>query len=206
MIRWFFSVFLISCSTILGALSSEQALQQLVEGNKRFQANKTISKPQDFLRKKAVKGQAPFAVIVACADSRVAPEILFDQGIGDLFVVRVAGNVIGPLEMESIEYAAKYLGSSYILVMGHQNCGAVQAVVEGQTADIRYIAQLIKKSVVQARSSRSKDLLKTAIELNAEATSRFVQESFIISDLMDQKKVDVGAAYYDFESGKVHFL
>lgn len=197
----------LGCVFSLQAMSPSAAIEKLMEGNKRFQKNMAMSPNQDTSRRQAVmQSQNPFAVIVACADSRVAPEILFDQGIGDLFVVRVAGNVIGPFEMESIEYAAKYLGSSCIIVMGHENCGAVDAVIKGTTADIRYIAQIIKASVIKARQQRARNLLQTAIQLNAEAMGNFVQQSDIISGLMSKGKIDVRAAYYNFQTGAVELL
>ena len=91
--------------------------------------------------------QKPFAIILGCSDSRVSPEILFDQGIGDLFIVRVAGNVAGPVELDSIEYAALYLKSSLVLVLGHENCGAITAVLDGQTKEIEHVADLIAPAI-----------------------------------------------------------
>ena len=189
------------------ALTPSGGFDQLVAGNQRFQKGKTISLNQDLARGRTLKcAQAPFAVVVACSDSRVAPELLFDQGIGDLFVIRVAGNVVGPLEMESIEYAVKHLGSSCILVMGHENCGAVNAVVTGQTADVRYIAQIIKPAVIKAQAAFSKNLLESSIKFNAELVSKFVQQSSIVSGLMSQGKLGVRAAYYNFDNGAVELL
>lgn len=203
-----FIVFCMFCSaTNLFGVSPSEAIKRLMDGNERFRSNKMESPNQGVYRREAVSAvQKPFAIIVACADSRVAPEILFDQGIGDLFVVRVAGNVIGPFELESIEYAAKHLGSSYILVMGHQHCGAVEAVLHDKIADILFTSQLIKPSVLRARKVNSKDLLKTAIEFNAEAMSRFVQESSVVAELMAQGKMGVKAAYYNFDTGAVDLL
>lgn len=191
----------------LSALSPSQSFQKLEDGNKRFYTDKAqLFKDNTSRRGKFSLAQKPFAIIVACSDSRVAPEILFDQGIGDLFVIRVAGNVIGPLEMESIDYAAKYLGSSCILVMGHAHCGAVDAVVKGTVQDVRYIAQLINKSVIKAKATGTKDVLKTAIKFNAESQSGFIKQSTIISELMKRGKIDVKPAFYDFSTGKVEML
>jgi carbonic anhydrase len=199
-------LFLFSCVHLL-AIPPQKALTNLVEGNKRFQSNKAINPHQDLARREATSsGQMPFAIIVACADSRVAPEILFDQGIGDLFVVRVAGAVIGPLEMESIEFAAKVLGCSCIIVMGHEACGAVNAVLQEKSADIRFIAQLIHPAILQAKRSGKPDLLRAAIEFNAQNVRDFCLESSIISTLLKQKKVIVKAAYYDFDTGFVNML
>lgn len=188
-------------------MSPSKALDALVQGNKRFYEGKAKTLNQDMYRRKSVKEyQNPFAVIVACADSRVSPEILFDQGIGDLFVVRVAGNVIGPYELESIEYAVKHLNSSYVLVMGHQNCGAVDAVIHGQVADILYISQLIQPAVNMVRKSSGNNMLLKATQQNARNMKSFLLKSPTISELKAQGKVDCGSAYYDFSTGKVKML
>lgn len=191
---------------VLCAMSPAQAKAKLVQGNKRFQKDYSEKKEHGSARLSLKGSQAPFAVIVACSDSRVAPELLFDQGIGELFVIRVAGNVIGPYEMESIVYAAKHLGSAYVLVMGHEKCGAVDAVVQGQAGDIPYISQLIQSSVNKAKAKRTRNLLKTAIEINAETMSRFVKRSPVVADLVKQKQIQVGAGYYNFETGAVEML
>jgi carbonic anhydrase len=204
MIKVFVALLLI---TQLAAVEPGQALAQLVEGNKRFQSNKPINPNQDAARREATLAtQRPFAVIVACADSRVPPEILFDQGIGDLFVVRVAGNVVGPLEMESIEYATKVLGCSCLIVMGHERCGAVHAVVEGTTTDIRFISQLIHPAVIKARAHHKHDVLESAIRYNAQNVRDFCLESSIISELVSQKKLTIQAAYYNFDTGFVEMI
>lgn len=207
MARYFFYIAMLLCSVSIYALQPSEAFNRLVEGNKRFQKEKNSMPRRNQERRQSTNiSQSPFAVIVACADSRVAPEILFDQGIGDLFVVRVAGNVIGPLEMESVKYAAKYLGSSCILVMGHQNCGAVDAVIQGQTQDVRFIAQIIKPSVLRAKNSYTHNLLETATKFNAEAMSEFLKQSPLIESLMNKGKIDVRAAYYNFDTGAVEML
>ena len=117
------------------AVTGDQALQRLVEGNQRSVAG-AWTHPHQSLERRAglTKGQAPFAVILACADSRVSPEVLFDQGLGDLFVIRVAGNVIDNLGLGSLEYAAEHLHTPLIVVLGHTQCGAVQAAVAGSHA------------------------------------------------------------------------
>jgi carbonic anhydrase len=115
----------------LDAMTCEMGLQRLKEGNQRYVEDKLIHPDRTSERREALQSkQQPFAIIVGCSDSRVAPEIVFDQGVGDLFIVRVAGNVVGPIELDSIEYAAEYLKSCLIVVMGHQNCGAVDAVMK----------------------------------------------------------------------------
>jgi carbonic anhydrase len=110
----------------------QEALQRLMDGNKRFVEGKMKHPRQDHQRmEELVKGQHPFAVVLGCSDSRVPPEIVFDQGLGDLFVIRVAGNILTPEGQGSIEYAVDHLGTKLILVLGHEKCGAVKATVEG---------------------------------------------------------------------------
>jgi carbonic anhydrase len=197
---------LVSIAT-LSAIEPKEAVKKLIEGNKRFQSNKAINPNQDLQRREAqIISQTPFAIVVACSDSRVSPEILFDQGIGDIFVIRVAGNVIGPLEMESIEYAAKILGSSCIIVMGHEKCGAVDAVVQEKTSDIRFISQLIRPAIIKAKGSGAKDILETSIRNNAKIVSEFIKQSPIINDLIIKNKILVEASYYDFDTGFVEIL
>ena len=139
-------VFVIALFTQLFALTPDKALQTLREGNLRFIQNKSIHPNRaDERRLETAKQQEPFAIILGCSDSRVSPEIVFDQGIGDLFVVRVAGNVVSPVILDSIEYSALYLHSSIIVVLGHENCGAVKAVLQGNTKDMEPVAELIRR-------------------------------------------------------------
>lgn len=205
--RLLFSTVFFLLISLSFAESPKQAFEKLKTGNQRFVEGKLEFPNQSPKARKTTKlAQAPFAIIVACADSRVAPEIVFDQDIGDLFVIRVAGNVIGPYELESIQYAAKYLNSSYILVMGHQNCGAVKAVVDDAATDIPFIAQLIRPSVKKAKKSQAKDILKMSIEMNAETMVDFIMRCPEISKLQSQGKIEGSAAYYDFSTGQVKFL
>jgi carbonic anhydrase len=190
-------------SLCLAVLPPSSAIEALKAGNVRFEKKESLILPA---RKNLAESQAPFAIVITCSDSRVPPEMIFDQDLGKLFVVRVAGNVIGPLEMESIEYAAKYLKSSCIVVMGHQNCGAVDAVIKGQTADIRYIAQIINKSMLRAEKEKPKDLLKKTIEFNALEMADFISYSPLIAPLLAEKKLTLHAAYYDLITGHVTFL
>ncbi|MGB7979068.1 MAG: carbonic anhydrase [Chlamydiales bacterium] len=188
-------------------MSPEQALQRLREGNGRYVRDELEHPDRDSERRMAiVANQSPFAIIVGCSDSRVSPEILFDQGIGDLFVVRVAGNVIGPLEIDSVDYAALYLGAACVVVMGHERCGAVQAVVTGQTKDIESIAKLIEPAVGEARQSGPDDLLARAVKNNAVRMREYLLESRVIKKLVQEKKIIVRAAYYNLATGAVEWL
>jgi len=191
----------------LHALTTEQAYKKLMDGNHRFVKEKLLHPDRTAERRLlSSKEQFPFAVIVTCSDSRVIPEIIFDQGIGDLFVVRVAGNVIGVTELESLLYAVDHLGSDLVLVMGHENCGAVKATLEGQSGDIPTIAKLIEPSIQKAKKERSPHLLKRSIELNAQNMRHSLMEVSTIAQKVDKKALAIYPAYYDLQSGRVEIL
>ncbi len=156
-------------------------------------------------REAVAEQQRPFAIILGCADSRVGPEILFDQGIGDLFVVRVAGNVAGQLEIDSIDYAALQLGSSVIMVLGHENCGAVTAVVKHQTNGIEAIARLIQPAV-KASKQMPGNQIENAIKANVRLVMVQLKKSPVIAELCRQKRLDVVGGYYDLNTGQVHVI
>ena len=146
-----------------------QALEKLVEGNKRYFLLKQSHPNQGIERRKEVKnGQKPFAVIVGCSDSRIPPEIIFDQGLGDLFVIRVAGNIVDDVALGSIEYAASHLGSQLVVVLGHSKCGAVTATVQGGEVHghIGSIVKAIAPAVERAKAETG-DLTDNSIKANA---------------------------------------
>lgn len=191
----------------LNNLASKKAISRLVEGNKRFANNKSLHPNQDERRRKEIaQKQSPFAVIVGCADSRVPPEIIFDEGLGDLFVVRVAGNVIGPIELESIEYGVFHLNSAVVLVLGHENCGAVDAVLKNDFSDIENIAKFISPAVKDSEKLGKNNELEAAIKQNAINMKDFLENSSKINQAVHDKKIEVHAAYYNLESGLVEFL
>lgn len=195
----------ISCACF--AMTPDQAWQKLEEGNNRFVTGKMEHPNQSIQRRKElVKGQDPFAVVVSCSDSRVVPEILFDQGLGDLFVVRVAGNVIADTELESVEYAVNHLQPSFILVIGHQNCGAVEAVFKGLGSEAPVIAKLIEPAVKAARAADSADPLQLAIRINAENSAKKLMESPSIKKKLQEGGIKVQAAFYSLETGKIELL
>jgi carbonic anhydrase len=189
------------------ALSPQDALQLLMEGNERY-VNDELEHPNrtSDRREATLALQTPFAVIVGCSDSRVSPEIIFDQGIGDLFIVRVAGNVIGPLELESIEYAAFVLKSVMILVLGHENCGAVNAVVQGKTKELPAIALIMGSAVKQAKDHDPAGTLKAAIKANALHMKDLLLRSEKLGKLAKTKAIDIQAAYYNLQTGEVELL
>ncbi|MCP5491683.1 MAG: carbonic anhydrase [Chlamydiales bacterium] len=188
-------------------LFAQTPLEQLMEGNKRY-VQDSLEHPNRTAesRQALTASQEPFAIIVSCADSRVAPEIIFDQGIGDLFVVRVAGNVIGPIELQSINYSALHLHSSIILVLGHENCGAVDAVIKDTTETIPTIAKLIEPAVQKVEKERSRPLLEAAIKTNAINMKNTLLKTKAIANLVSKGSLKVYAGYYDMHTGAVSIL
>ncbi len=190
----------------MNSKTPNQALQMLRDGNERFVKDRATQPNREVERRlKTSEAQEPFAIILGCADSRVSPEIIFDQGIGDLFVVRVAGNVVGPIELDSVHYSALYLHSSIILVLGHQNCGAVTAVLTQQTKDIETVADLIKPAVQEA-SLQAGDILENAIKNNVQNTVNQLKESPVLYALIEQQKLVIVGGYYNFHTGQVEIL
>ncbi len=184
-------------------LSPIAALDKLMAGNKRFTSGRMISHEQDLaiLKQKTEGKQEPFAAVLSCADSRVPVELVFDQSIGQLFVTRVAGNMITPEIIGSLEYGAAVLGTMVILVMGHSNCGAVKATIEGKDVhgQISSLFPHIQPAVDQAGSN-----LEAVIKANAKIQAMLLRESStVISGLVKAGSVKVVAGYYDLGTGAV---
>ncbi len=184
-------------------LSPDAALTELMEGNKRFTANRLTAHEHDLdiLKQHTVEKQEPFAAVLSCADSRVPVEIVFDQTIGHIFVTRVAGNIITPEIIASLEYGAVVLGTKVILVMGHSNCGAVKAAIQGNAVpgQISALFPHIQPAIDQAGPN-----LEAATKANAKIQATLLSESStVISSLVKENKLKVVAGYYDLGSGSV---
>ncbi|MCK4839354.1 MAG: carbonic anhydrase [Desulfobulbaceae bacterium] len=187
------------------AMNWNDALDRLKKGNDRFVQDKLNGKLQDSERKNSLTGgQSPYAIILSCADSRVVPELAFDTGLGEIFVVRVAGNVANTSSIASIEYAIVHLGTKLIVVMGHESCGAVTAAVAGGDNGnnlnhlLGHIAPVVNKN-------QGADL-PVIIKENAKASALgLVNNSPIISDAVESKGVKIVSAYYNLKDGKVDF-
>lgn len=189
-----------------GSVSPSEGFTRLMEGNGRFVKGNLEHPDRDKERRtQTAARQRPFATILGCSDSRVPPEILFDQGVGDLFIVRVAGNVVGPIELASIEYSVIYLGATVLLVLGHENCGAVDAVLQGTTKDIEPIAELIIPAVTIAKTEPG-STLENAIQENVENVVKQLEGVPVLAKLIKEKKFAVVGGYYDLISGKVKIL
>ncbi len=191
------------------AVSAESALRKLLDGNARYVSagpaypNQTVAR-----RTEIIKGQHPFAIIVGCSDSRVPPEIIFDQGLGDLFVVRLPGHVVIDEVLGSIEYAVEHLGTRLVMVLGHERCGAVEAVVKGAEAS-GHIGSLVKaiKPAVDRAKSRPGDLLENAIRENVAMTVVGLQSSLpLLAHQVKDGGLKIVGAYYSLDDGKVTII
>lgn len=183
------------------------SLQRLISGNERYVNDRLLHPDRTSVRREELRvSQAPFAVILGCSDSRVSPEIIFDQGLGDLFVVRVAGNVVGPLELDSVEFSALYLGSAIIMVLGHENCGAVSAVLQNKTQEIEAVAELIEPAVIKSRTIKDGNPLENAVKTNVMMVVNQLKLAPVIKKLIQEKKIEVVGGYYHLGSGKVELI
>jgi carbonic anhydrase len=197
-------------------MSADEALQSLINGNKQFvEQHMTGHKLCDVpTRHSLAKGQKPYAVVLTCSDSRVPPEIIFDKGLGEIFVIRVAGNIPDPIVLGSIEYAVEHIGSPLIMVLGHERCGAVTAAVDAKgkpEGNIGAIVKTIAPAVKQARKDYTgKDkaqLVETAVDVNAHlVAANLTKQSSVIKHLVKEGKVKIVTAKYDLDDGTVSLL
>ncbi len=181
--------------------------QRLTAGNARFVEDKLDGKLQDSNRRNTlVSGQEPHTIVLSCADSRVVPELAFDAGLGELFVVRVAGNVANSSSLASMEYAVANCGSKVIVVLGHQSCGAVTAAVNG--GDNGYNLNHLLGHITPAISaSKAGDSVNEIVKINAQMTAEeLVNRSTIIGDAAKRGDIEIVSAYYSLETGEVTFL
>ena len=195
------------------AIAPAAALAKLLEGNARYAANEPVEKDFSAGRAARVEAQFPIAAILGCSDSRVSPELLFDQGPGDLFVVRLAGNFLDDDGFASLEYAVKFLGAPLVMVLGHTNCGAVAAAVKVVTERAElpgHLPELIKSiepAVIAAHGRHPSDLVAAAIEENVRLNvKRLIDDTPIMSDALAAKKIAVSGGIYDLATGKVTLI
>jgi carbonic anhydrase len=187
------------------SVPADEALSRLKAGNERFiHNNVSTGKPVAERRAETAQGQHPFATIVGCADSRTAPEIIFDQNIGDLFVVRTAGNLVDDYALGSIEYGVEHLGVRLIVVLGHERCGAVTAALESASAP-GHVNSLVRdiQPAVTASKGKEGDALANAIHENDAQVAGKIRKQAQLGELASQVKVVEG--YYDLDTGKVEW-
>lgn len=186
-----------------------RAANELNTGNKQYLTGEVDMDVSAFLREKLTEGQKPHTVVITCSDSRVPPELIFNADLGELFTIRTAGNVVGDYEVGSVEYAVDHLGSQLVLVMGHSNCGAVGAAVEGHASgNVASIVDEIVPSVKKARDTESSEesIAEKAEDLNVENTLAKLRESAVIKELEESGKIKLIGAKYDIDTGKVKYF
>jgi len=187
-------------------LSPDAAMRQLIDGNGRFAEGRMTSFDEDLsiLKTKTVEKQEPFAAVLSCADSRVPVELIFDQSIGHVFVARVAGNIATSAMIASLEYGVAVLGTKAIMVLGHANCGAVQASIGAKAVpgQISVLYRYIRPAVDQAGPN-----LEATIKANAKWQAALLRRSSpVLAEHIKQNQLKIVAAYYDLASGRVSIL
>jgi carbonic anhydrase len=204
-------------------IPADQALERLREGNRRFASN-TLNRQRlswEARRAELVNGQAPFAIVLGCSDSRAPAELIFDQGLGDLFVIRVAGNIVAPSLVGSVEFAATKFGTHLVVVLGHTQCGAIFATIdelrrpaENQSPNLRSIVNRVRPSIEALLSEGFggdeqdlEALVSKAVRLNVSASVRQLRHgSEILERLIEHEGLRVVGAEYSLETGKVDFF
>jgi carbonic anhydrase len=201
-------------------ISAEEALERLREGNRRFVSD---VRGRDALtsqtrRRELAAGQEPFAIILGCSDSRVPAEIVFDQGLGDLFVIRVAGNIVAPSQVGSVEFAAERFGTRLVVVLGHSSCGAILATLEelgreaeDQSRNLRSIVDRIRPSVEPLLTTELEEhpdaLVRQAVRANIRASANHLRHgSEVLEQLIQKEGLLVVGAEYSLETGVVDFF
>jgi carbonic anhydrase len=197
-------------------ISAEEALARLSEGNKRFLAGQRGQDAQEtrLRRAQVANDQDPFAIILGCSDSRVPAEMVFDQGLGDLFVIRVAGNIVAPSQIGSIEFAAAKFNTHLVVVLGHTQCGAILATIDElqqdtdeQSPNLRSIVDRVRPAVEPLLANDDDDIVGKAVRANVKASVNNLKHgSEILEDLIDLGTLSIVGAEYSLKTGRVEFL
>jgi carbonic anhydrase len=197
----------------LNKITPDTALDILKKGNKRFLEKDAIERDHDWHIKETIDSQHPFAIILSCIDSRVMPSIIFDQGIGDLFIARIAGNIVNQDILGSMEYACAVTGSKLIVVLGHTSCGAVKGAVDdvklgNLTASLKHIKLAIEKiDYNKERNSKNLEFIDKVAYKNVElAIEDIKNQSPILLDMLNKKQIKITGAMYNHATGKVEFM
>jgi carbonic anhydrase len=192
--------------------NADEALQRLLDGNKRYVSNKSIDLNESESRRTELsKGQNPFATIFSCVDSRVPPELIFDRGLGDLFIVRTAGEVLDHAVLGSLQYGVAELKIPVLMVLGHEKCGAVKATIEAVEsnaegeADIHWLVEGIRPAVEKVHAQAG-DMLDNAVRANVELVVEGLKSSAILADAFQKGELKIVGARYDLDSGLVEVI
>jgi len=194
-------------------ITPDKAIEMLKQGNQRFVSGKTVARNLLSQVKQTAKGQFPFAAVVSCLDSRIPPEIVFDQGIGDLFVARVAGNFVNDDILGSLEFATKLSGAKLIVVLGHTECGAVKGACDAAqfgllTATLANINPAVRavQGDYRPRSSKNTKFVQAVAEMNVNLTMQKLRDrSIVLREMLDKGEIGMIGAMYDVSTGKVKF-
>lgn len=187
--------------------SPDDALLELKAGNLRFLDGKLVNTDYRNQIEQTKDGQHPHSLVLSCMDSRIPPEIIFDQGIGNIFVTRVAGNVVDPNILGSMEYAVKIVGSKLIVVMGHNDCGAVKGAIDNvELGNMTQLVDQIKPAITSDTTSKNNMLDETSKNNIKMTIENILKSSSVINELVKEKKIKIVGAYYDVTSGEVTFL
>ncbi len=200
---------IVALDTLDESATPDQILAELLAGNKRFVENRPESRNQDYIRLVEVsRKQKPLVSIMGCADSRVPIEVIFDRGLGDLFVVRDAGNIATPEEIGSLEYGTYVLGSKVLMVLGHEQCGAVKAALEGKPlpGKMGSIVAAIQPAIDLANKNDSEEFYTEAIRSNVMLQVQKLNDSPVLQELVQQGKLKIVGAYYSLRTGEVSLL
>jgi carbonic anhydrase len=195
-------------------MSPQDALAKLRAGNARFAAGQSRARNLPAEVRATAAGQYPFAVVVSCLDSRAPVELLFDQGIGDLFNARVAGNVLNDDIVGSLEFACKVSGSKLILVLGHSNCGAIKGAIDGvELGKLTGLLNKIKQAIaqvpdsVQPRTAKNDQFVQQVAEANVHLVMRQIREqSPLLREMLDAGTIGLAGGMYDLVTGEIHFF
>ena len=208
-----FCLIAVSGLVYAGHMSGDESLLKLLEGNKRFISGQLTTKDCSAeKRQELTKGQHPFAIVLSCSDSRVPAEIVFDQGLGDIFVVRVAGNVVDPTTLGSIEYGAEHLNAPLLIILGHEQCGAVAATLDAKGKPEGNIGAILKKIMPAVKTAKAAkkdraETLQIAIQENVRNTYRdIMKNSKIVPEMVHEGKLKVIGAEYYLGTGKVEII
>jgi len=196
---------------ILDTMTPQKALNLLKEGNQRFLDNQKADRNLLEQVNQTSTGQYPFAVVLGCIDSRVPAELVFDLGIGDIFNIRIAGNLVNEDILASMEFACKVVGSKQILVLGHTSCGAVQGALDNvELGNLTGLVSKIKPAVDSAKRASNQELnppVDQVAEMNVKMTiDQILQKSPILKEMFDNQEIGISGAMYDVASGKVSFM
>lgn len=200
-------------------MNADKALQTLIEGNQRYIAGTSDDAELTITtRRQSINaGQSPFAVILGCSDSRVPVELVFNQGLGDLFVIRVAGNIAAPSQIGSVEYACQHLGTRLVVVLGHSHCGAINATVDSLLGEldelspniasiVDHVSPAVHPVVMHKQYTDKDELINQAMRANVEqSVSGLQMRSPILRDMVNKNKIKIIGAEYSIETGVVDF-